>query len=88
MTLAGFGPSSHRITTQSESIVFREHLHAHSPSARLHYVYSLSTLDHPFTLICDITWENGEYYIKPRFKFVLTVERKLKKIKFTKIMKW
>lgn len=34
--------------------------------------------DHPFTLICDITWENGENYIKSRFKFVFTGKRKLK----------
>lgn len=34
--------------------------------------------DHSFTVICDITWENGENYIKSRFKFVFTVERKLK----------
>lgn len=33
---------------------------------------------HPFTLTCDITWGNGENYIKSRFKFVFTVERKLK----------
>jgi hypothetical protein len=33
---------------------------------------------HPFTLICDITWGNGENYIKSRLKFVFTVERKLK----------
>lgn len=36
--------------------------------------------DHSFTVICDITWENGENYIKSRFKFVFTVERKLKEI--------
>lgn len=48
------------------------------PPGHLHHFYSLSIVDHPFTLICDITWENGEHYIKPRFKFVFTVERKLK----------
>lgn len=33
-----------------------------------------------FTLICDITWVKGKKkknYIKPRFKFVFTLERKL-----------
>lgn len=27
--------------------------------------------------ICDITWKKGENYIKSRFKFVFTLERKL-----------
>lgn len=52
-------------------------LHASLPARRF---ASTEYWDHSFTVICDITWENGENYIKSRFKFVFTVERKLKEI--------
>lgn len=54
----------------------RHRLHAQSPTG--HSTSTHEYRDRPFTLICDITWENGENYIKSRFKFVFTVERKLK----------
>lgn len=50
----------------------------HSPGCS-EYFYSLNILDHPYTLICDITWESRENYIKHRFEFVFTVERKMLK---------
>lgn len=65
------------VRTAQRALWSASRLHANSPTRAL-YVHSPSNRDQPFTLICDITWENGENYIKPTFKFVFTVERKLK----------
>lgn len=45
------------------------------PPETLDYFYPLTIWIIDFTLICDITWVKGEKnYIKPRFKFVFTLE--------------